>query len=331
MGYPGESGTKALYDIGEEIMDLIQGSYNVIGFDARGVNLTSNHFTCFNNDEITRNGFYSDSNDGAPHLGDRACSEREHGAKYISTALTATDLLRISRILGDKKLNFIGLSYGSIIGNTFAQLSPKHVGRMALDGVIDPEMYYDRGDTHKHVKCNFPECTEVEKVISKLKFQALEVDDKQHGISGVLTHEMVEQALVSALSEPKKWSGFVTAVRAINDGNGAPFLQDHWPAKFDVAFEGFEAGYVTRCSDSKEGCPGYTSNPVLKAPTFKKVDAPILLLGTTNDPITSFDDVTKVSSYYTQPTIIQQDTIGHCAFSQLTERSKDKLKNWFLQ
>jgi pimeloyl-ACP methyl ester carboxylesterase len=160
MGHPGESGTKSLYEVGEEIMDIVEGSYNLIGFDARGVNLTSNHFSCFN-DDITKHRFYSDSKDESSLQG-RVCSEPGRGGEYISTALTATDLLRISRILGDDKLNYIGFSYGSIIGNTFAQISPKHVGRMALDGIIDPEMYYNTGETLKHVKCIFPECKEVE-------------------------------------------------------------------------------------------------------------------------------------------------------------------------
>ncbi|KAA8909219.1 hypothetical protein TRICI_004609 [Trichomonascus ciferrii] len=328
MGHPGESGTKALYEVGEEIMDIIEGSYNLIGFDARGVNLTSNHLSC-SSDDITKQWFYSENKDELYSLRGRGCSGLGRGAeKYISTALTATDLLRISRILGDDKLNYIGFSYGSIIGNTFSQLSPSRVGRMALGGVIDPEMYYTTGKTLKHVKCILPECKEIEDTISNLQEQPLEVHDKQNGISDIVTHTKVEQALASALSEPKKWPQFVSSIRAIQDGNGTPFLQKHWRAKFDVAFE---AGYVTRCSDSKSGCAGHTIDPILKPPNFRRIDVPILLLGTAKDPIISFEDVIKVSTYYTQPTIIQQDTVGHCAFSQLTESSRARLRDWFLQ
>jgi len=48
------------------------------------------------------------------------------------------DLLRIA--LGDAKLTYLGFSYGSFLGETYAHLFPTHVRAMALDGVIDPTM-----------------------------------------------------------------------------------------------------------------------------------------------------------------------------------------------
>jgi pimeloyl-ACP methyl ester carboxylesterase len=42
------------------------------------------------------------------------------------------------QLVGDKKLNYFGASYGTYIGATYAGLFPKHVGRMVLDGAVDP-------------------------------------------------------------------------------------------------------------------------------------------------------------------------------------------------
>jgi pimeloyl-ACP methyl ester carboxylesterase len=57
------------------------------------------------------------------------------GGKYISTALVATDIVFISEALGDEKLNCWAFSYGTILGDTFAQLYPSRVGRMVVDGL----------------------------------------------------------------------------------------------------------------------------------------------------------------------------------------------------
>jgi pimeloyl-ACP methyl ester carboxylesterase len=56
---------------------------------------------------------------------------------HLDAVQQAYDYDAARRALGDAKLNFLGLSYGSVIGSTYAQLFPAHVGRMVLDGLID--------------------------------------------------------------------------------------------------------------------------------------------------------------------------------------------------
>ncbi len=46
------------------------------------------------------------------------------------------DLLRA--VLGDEKLNYLGYSYGTFLGATYAKLFPDRVGHLVLDGAIDP-------------------------------------------------------------------------------------------------------------------------------------------------------------------------------------------------
>ena len=48
------------------------------------------------------------------------------------------DLLRA--VLGDAKLNYLGYSYGTFLGATYAELYPDSVGRLVLDGAIDPSV-----------------------------------------------------------------------------------------------------------------------------------------------------------------------------------------------
>jgi pimeloyl-ACP methyl ester carboxylesterase len=58
--------------------------------------------------------------------------------QHVSTADTARDLDLLRRALGQPKLDYIGLSYGTYLGATYANLFPRHVGRMVLDGNIAP-------------------------------------------------------------------------------------------------------------------------------------------------------------------------------------------------
>ncbi|MGP2478171.1 alpha/beta fold hydrolase, partial [Listeria monocytogenes] len=48
------------------------------------------------------------------------------------------DVLRA--VLGDPKLNYLGFSYGTLLGATYAGLFPERVNRMVLDGGIDPSV-----------------------------------------------------------------------------------------------------------------------------------------------------------------------------------------------
>lgn len=65
--------------------------------------------------------------------------------KHVSTADTARDLDLLRRALGQPELNYIGLSYGTYLGATYANLFPRHVGRMVLDGNIAPTAWTNGG------------------------------------------------------------------------------------------------------------------------------------------------------------------------------------------
>ena len=59
---------------------------------------------------------------------------------FVGTVDTAQDLDRIRAALGDEKLTFIGHSYGTLLGATYAEMYPSRVRAMVLDGAIDPAL-----------------------------------------------------------------------------------------------------------------------------------------------------------------------------------------------
>ena len=56
---------------------------------------------------------------------------------HVDTGSVARDMERLRRALGDGKLNFLGLSYGSHLGSIYAELYPKRIRTMALDGIAN--------------------------------------------------------------------------------------------------------------------------------------------------------------------------------------------------
>ncbi|MFE1863289.1 alpha/beta hydrolase [Streptomyces anandii] len=57
---------------------------------------------------------------------------------HVSTTDTARDMDLIRQVLGDTRMHYFGISYGTELGGVYAHLFPGHVGRMVLDAVVDP-------------------------------------------------------------------------------------------------------------------------------------------------------------------------------------------------
>ncbi|MEY2666092.1 MAG: hypothetical protein RLZZ384_263, partial [Pseudomonadota bacterium] len=66
------------------------------------------------------------------------CEKNTKNLNAYGTENTARDMDVIRAVLGDKKLNYLGKSYGTYLGTIYAQLFPDTVGRVVLDGAIDP-------------------------------------------------------------------------------------------------------------------------------------------------------------------------------------------------
>jgi pimeloyl-ACP methyl ester carboxylesterase len=148
-GGPGDSGVAYVAERGEALDAMTGGRFDIVGWDIRGGAGASAPVTCFA-DASERASFW----EGLPVPTTRA-EERRYLAKtielaqrcgegngellaHISTADTARDLDHLRRLVGDRRLTYFGESYGTLIGQTYANLFPRRVRAMALDGVVDP-------------------------------------------------------------------------------------------------------------------------------------------------------------------------------------------------
>jgi pimeloyl-ACP methyl ester carboxylesterase len=152
-GGPGDTGVGLLRGPGnaEEFDAWGGGRFDVVSWDPRGTN-ASTHVRCFRGKRSERR-FWK----GASIPTTRAASRRFRRKTaalarrcgkvsgrllpHISTADTARDLDHLRGLVGDDKLTYVGLSYGTYIGQTYANMFPGRVRAMLLDGIVDPVKY----------------------------------------------------------------------------------------------------------------------------------------------------------------------------------------------
>ncbi|MCP9987098.1 alpha/beta hydrolase [Streptomyces sudanensis] len=63
---------------------------------------------------------------------------------HVSTVEAARDMDLLRAALGDQRLTYVGASYGTFLGATYAELFPSRTGRLVLDGAVDPSLTADR-------------------------------------------------------------------------------------------------------------------------------------------------------------------------------------------
>jgi pimeloyl-ACP methyl ester carboxylesterase len=131
---------------------LLNNQFDLIGFDPRGVG-ESTPLQCWDSEEqraaflasvpvfpFTRDQerpFYDKFSNSAP-----LCFGRNQRiVEHMSTADVARDLDLLREAVGDKQLTYLGFSYGSHLGSTYANLFPSKVRAVVIDGVLDPRLW----------------------------------------------------------------------------------------------------------------------------------------------------------------------------------------------
>ena len=131
---------------------LLNNRFDVIGFDPRGIG-ESTPLQCWDSEE-QRAAYLA----GLPAFPFRRDQERPFYDKFstiaplcfgrhqrivehMSTADVARDLDLLREAVGDKQLTYLGFSYGSVLGSTYANLFPSKVRAVAIDGVDDPRLW----------------------------------------------------------------------------------------------------------------------------------------------------------------------------------------------
>ncbi|MGW0872295.1 alpha/beta fold hydrolase [Streptomyces sp. NPDC002740] len=153
FGGPGGSGVSTLPAFGDEYAAL-RTRYDLVSFDPRGVGRSAG-VRCENDQQLDAY-FQQDStpDDAAERTAlldntkdfNAACEK--NSAKMLPNVRTtdaARDMDLMRQVLGDDRLYYFGISYGTELGGVYAHLFPKNVGRAVFDAVVDPTQTSEQG------------------------------------------------------------------------------------------------------------------------------------------------------------------------------------------
>lgn len=148
-GGPGGSGIEYARAARVVLSGKLIDRFDIVGFDPRGVGRSS-PIDCLTDRQLDR--FLElDPNPEvdedvavtvrqSKRFGQRCERNSPELTPNIGTPYVARDLDIMRSLLGDERLNFLGKSYGTFIGATYAELFPSRVGRFVLDGAVDPAL-----------------------------------------------------------------------------------------------------------------------------------------------------------------------------------------------
>ncbi|HEY3478201.1 MAG TPA: alpha/beta hydrolase [Streptomyces sp.] len=162
---------------------------------------------------------------------------------HVSTVDSARDMDILRALLGDQKLNYVGKSYGTFLGATYAGLFPQRVGHMVLDGAMDPsvgslessraqaggfEVAFNAfaADCVKRADCPLG-TTSVDDAGKRLDafFKSLDGHPLSTGSSRPLTEALGTTGVIAAMYDQGAWPSLRGALASAQKGDGGPLLK----------------------------------------------------------------------------------------------------------
>jgi pimeloyl-ACP methyl ester carboxylesterase len=155
-GGPAGQGTQQIPGWIDFFPNTLRERFDIVSWDPRGVGL-STAVACF--ESAAAEAKFLGANADFPvtpalqpsyietwaQFGRRCAATEGNLLTHVSTADTARDLDLLRRAVGEQKLTYIGLSYGTFLGATYANLFPDKVRALVLDGNVAPSAWTATG------------------------------------------------------------------------------------------------------------------------------------------------------------------------------------------
>jgi pimeloyl-ACP methyl ester carboxylesterase len=146
-GGPGGSGIETVHYLVDELPENVKARFDIVGFDPRGVG-ASTAVDCVDDKAKDAEADLDPTPDTPTEVSaltdrlaqsSRACAQAQGDLlPYVGTMNAARDLDRLREAVGDDGLTYLGFSYGTILGATYASLFPDKARALVLDGATDP-------------------------------------------------------------------------------------------------------------------------------------------------------------------------------------------------
>ena len=375
-GGPGASGQDLAATAGFSLGAPLLRKFDVIGWDPRGVG-DSTPVRCLDTEQMDK--FIA--TDGSPD-NDAEINELNNEAKilangceqrsgdllaHISTKDAARDIDVLRGIVGDSELYYLGYSYGTLLGATYAELFPKNVGRLVLDGAIDPSKSsedsgiaqakgFDTALDAFAADCAQRNCrlggTKAE-VLAKVDQLINDTDAKPLPGNGdrEVTQAIAVLGVLFPLYVKGLWPRLEDAVVDGLDGKGARLLAlaDQFNHRTPRGYSSNEneAFYAVNCVDRPDlssvaqgkaeeakykaasprfgsymlwgslVCANWPVKPTDKPHPIKAAGSkPIVVVGTTRDPATPYEEAVGLAGQLENGVLITRDGDGHTGYHE---------------
>jgi len=287
-GGPGGSGVEAAFELAAaELPDAILDRFDIVGFDPRGIGLSS-PLTCITTKEKdaalnlpadpVSDAEWNETVSTDQKFADECYAKYGDDLTFYSTAETVRDMEALRAKLGDPKLTYLGYSYGTLLGAEYASAYPDKVRALVLDGAVDPTI--DTIDQDKTQAAGFQlafshfaaACTKggscalgadpqayVQNLMAKADADPIPSgDSKDHR---VVEGGAVFLAVISALYDESQWDQLTSALVDASKGNGSGVL-----ALDDQYNQRQSDGSYTNIEDANAaiGCADDTERPSLE-------------------------------------------------------------------
>ena len=146
-GGPGGSGTEFVGYARDAFSERLVAAFDLVGFDPRGVG-GSSAVSCGDPAGVDRyltadlpvedEASLEEARAAAREFGEACAASTGPLIEHVDTISAAKDMDLLRAVLGDEQLHYAGFSYGTLLGATYAELFPERVGRLLLDGALDP-------------------------------------------------------------------------------------------------------------------------------------------------------------------------------------------------
>lgn len=274
-GGPGVPGRDYPLAVASWLPDVAD-EYDIVGFDPRGVG-RSTPLRCQTDREM-RGWFRADGTpdtraerDALARAAERigAGCERRSGdlLPYVGTRDVARDLESLRIALGAPRLSFLGLSYGTLLGATYADMYPRRTARIVLDGALDPRLDqvgitegqiagFDHAVRRLAASCvasrECPLGRGVGDVLQRINrlLEGLDSTPIPTASGAALTQTEAVTGILSALYSPPAWPSALDQIASAIEGDGTG-LAIRGRAFLSGDAEFISAFYAISCADSR--------------------------------------------------------------------------------
>ncbi|WP_436702014.1 alpha/beta hydrolase [Nocardioides sp. BYT-33-1] len=379
-GGPGAPGTDTATEADLYFAEDLRASYDIVGFDPRGAG-DSAPVDCLTDEALDA---YVAA-DPDPDTPEELAAAQENAERFwtgcaarsgavgghVSTVEAARDMDVLRAALGEEKLDYFGFSYGTRLGATYAELFPDKVGRMALDGAVDPSLSPRDGALSQAkgfetaLRSYIQDCVDsggcflgdtLDAGLATIKDLLADIDEKPLPTGDAegreLTIGLAFYGLIVPLYSEDNWTFLDDGLRQALDGDGSTLLvlSDFYGSREGGTYtdNSLEAISVINCLDdpwsiSADEVPANFPDFEKASPTFGDVfawgltacagipftstdepdlqidgsgAAPIMVLGTTRDPATPYEEAVAMAEQLESAVLVSRDGDGHTAYNK---------------